>query len=610
MADINSDWLAKQGRIADNSVFGKAESSSSSEEEPDKMQGGGGGRYRAWISKNKNEMKDEQGKVDFSRCSEVFHQRISDTPEAQEFEEARDAGRFATLATRARHHNNATNHDVSVFGTVRPRAEARSQELANEKALLDDYDLRVRAATQPQVDELQLVLSYRDSLRIVSDVVVASAGSDLKQQIDVLRKLCAAAARREAREERASLQGLKDFVDQQAKVQGINFEEIPVPDLCQWKVAPDVVPVVHWQDSGMEMAQKKVAELNKAKTDLPATILDHFERISRMITFAQCDPVLEPGAGCRPSYCRRFGSGHCLCTGIGIIWDLFRRKSTSLVILMCPYQTQARRFLCDGWLVVRFGASPGRWLHIGLAYLNPRRLTYLELHPRVIMPVGRVILEAQLVNEKPEVLSEVDLAVSLDLVPPMSLRLYKLMSWETVLEPFTLGKYLVAEPLDKHFSMTENEVVFWHGKDIELADELARRKKKAAEEQAKRAKAAAKAAPTPKASPKPQPKRRPQQKPEGQGLAVLMDGAPAGPGDGQQPARAPQHVRLLVDGEEAEEDPAVCADGDADNYGGDFPGGDGMQQDWRAARAAQEVDAISGGFYVRSAPRPTLTGNP
>ncbi len=288
----------------------------------------------------------------------------------------------------------------------------------------------------------------------------------------------------------------------------------------------------------------------------------------------------------RPTCCFKHGAGHCLCSGEGVVHDIWRRKTSGLTLILCPPDLPHRRLLLEGWLFHRYNEV--WWTHLGLVYLSPHRLTYLRVHLLEELEDQRCILQCRLdAKGHPEYLHEVDLAQQLPLESPLRLRIYKLMAWEVAHVPFSFGLRLVVEPLDLHLRMSCNNVQYWMGRDNEIREQQQRRREKAAREQARRRAARAKAAAAnaapaePRASP--QAKHRPAQSPENQGLPVLMDAEPV---EGQ-PAGAPRpqrRVRLLADGEEVDGD--VTADEGSrqldEGDSNEFPGGDVMCKDWNA----------------------------
>ncbi len=94
---------------------------------------------------------------------------------------------------------------------------------------------------------------------------------------------------------------------------------------------------------------------------------------------------------------------------------------------------------------------------------------------------GRCELHCELDSEGlPEAMHEVDVAESPNLAPEMNISLYKLMSWEMTMHPFTLGLQLPVEPLDKQVWMAFNNYRYWKGQDTQLREVAGRRTRQAA----------------------------------------------------------------------------------------------------------------------------------
>ena len=193
-----------------------------------------------------------------------------------------------------------------------------------------------------------------------------------------------------------------------------------------------------------------------------------------------------------------------MCSGEGVVWDIWRRKTSHCTLLMCIAGSPHRRLLMKGWLFLRFGES--RWAHVGLVYLSPQRFTYLQVHHLEEQADGRHVLRARLdAKGWPETMHEVTLAQSLPLERDMRLRVYKLIAWEAPMCPFRVGAHLTVEPLDSYLPMVCNDIQYWKGRETELREEQERRQRKAdgARERRKRAEAKAKTSPASKAAPAP-----------------------------------------------------------------------------------------------------------
>ncbi len=582
MLDVQSDWVLSNCTQQETSIFGDGDETSESETEDAPRAGGGGGRYHAWISMHKEELKDSKGKLDMMKCGNEYRATLAEHPESEDLKEAECRGRLGTIATRMRFEAGETNYNVSVFGTIRPRVAGAQEKKAQDMELLQDLDQRILQSNAVVTESgMQLAVVNQDPLRAVSDLVVARAGWGIQEQVATLDRLCRAVAARESETKRRVIEQLREFVEKSGSIGPVSFAEIPLPELGSLKVVNDIVPVVRYHDASLDFAAKKVEQITAEKGAEAALLLDQFERRSRMTKFGECATIPTVPDMYRPTYCFKYGAGTCLCSGGGIIVDFFRRKTSALTFIQCPAGSEARRLLAEGWLFLRLGQED--WVHCGLVYFNPRRITYLRVHLLEERPDASAVLQARLDDQElPQVLHETDLAKQLPLASPISMTVYKLMAWESAHVPFALGALLEVQPLDKWLSMACNHLNYWAGSEVELQEERVRRAQKAEKEKARRAAAAAKAAarPKPAAPPSaPQPKRqdRPRQAPPNAGLEALPI-ADAAPGAAAGASVVAPGVRLDVEGEEIEE--AGNMDAPDLEDANDFPGGEAMRQEW------------------------------
>ncbi len=580
LADITADWIVKFSRMQSRSIFGRPEEDSSSSDGEDVMGGGGGGQYRGFISLKKDELKDEDNKVDFTRAAALYwEERAKEASDC--LAEAAGRGKLAVKACRAAWETGESRKDTSNFGTVRERAQVRIKTQADELLLLNAYEEKQASANRVVEDGgLQLAVYQRDENRLVTDVVLANAHGDLKSQLDTLQSLCRAVARKEAAMQRIVLEKLREFVNNPPQVSNFDFATLELPELGVVKLIPEELPTLHWHDPADQWCQKKSADLKGSK--IGPLVAEMFEKQCRLTLYDDCESIGYVGLGYRPTYCWKFGSGRCLCSGSGILLDIFRLKSTKLYLLLCPEKTELRRLLLEGWLFARFNGDT--FFHCGLVYLNPQRVTYLRVHLEQEHADGRVLLSCQLsAKSLPETHTDVEVAASFNLEEEIRVTLYKLVSSEMPHIPFTVGTRLHAVPLDQHVAMPENNVRVWKGRPAELVDEAARRAKLAAKEATRRANARAKASAVPKAAPEPRAKGRPVQRPRNAGIEAsdLAAGAlvPIGDDAAVRPARAGE--RLLAPGDYDENDGAAfLAPAPGEGGEAELPGGAGLAEDW------------------------------
>ena len=592
LTDVVADWVGKWSRENRRSIMGESETEDDGSSD-DRVVRKPGGQARGFLSGDKDRFKDAKGRVCFTKAAAAYREEREQRPDSDALKAAAERGRLATLAGRVQAGKRKTDGDKSNFGTRRPRVERRVEQAAEQRALLQEFDARLAAADAVIHDgDLPLALVKKDEYQVVQECVLANSAGGLREEMEVLDKLYHAIAKRDTAMERETVRGMRAFVNQEPTIANVDLSGLVLPELGRLRLLRNSIPTLSWNDPMDEYSQRLVCDLMRNNHAVKDLLVDQFERRCRLSQLVNVDPLGEVGAGFRPTYCWKFGSGRCLCKGTGIVLDLWRQKSNNMVLILAPTATEQRRLLLESWVFARYGDS---FFHIGLAYLNPVRCTYLRVNWVRDLDGGKCLLECRLAdNDLPDTLTDVEVGESLDLQNPITLSLYKLTSTEQPHVPFSIGLRLVVEPLDKFLFMITNSVTFWKGSANELSDEFTRRQARAAREAERQRKATAKAAgaaPAPAAAPAAERSRRQRrvQRPVGAGLDAAMLAL-----GGALPAPAGAVVEadvLFAIGD------AVPAPGDAldvDGAAPDAPGGAGFAAAWR--QGAADVAGRHGGI--------------
>ncbi len=595
LVDVVGDWVMKWSRQEQNSIWGSDSEEEEEEEQEPSAKAPSGGRYRGFMSLVKDDCKNEAGKVCFDKVKAAFDAELATDPNNDLMQRARDEGDAAMRAGRAAQASGARSSSASSFGTVRPRDRRNEENRIEQQMLLDEFEANLAAASGfVEADGLQLALIDKHPMDVISDLVIAKSGRDIGRQIETLDVLARAQARKEAEVARKVAKDLKAFVSDKPVVGNIDFSEVTLPEKGTLKVLPDILPIVHFHDPCQSYAQSKVAEMTSRKSKIATVLQQSLEKSCMMRYKADLPEIGHIAEGFRPTYCFKLGASGCLCAGVGICHDIFRRKLNGLVTLICPPKTLARKLLVEGWLFVRLGESS--WWHDSLQYLNPIRGTYMSVRQAESLGEDRFVLKTVLVNNQLPMYQDVEIARDIVLDRPLNFSMYKLIATDAPVLEFTPGKRLLVEGLHKHIAMEQPVVQLWKGFDIEMRDEFDRRKRQAEKAAAARAKARVKAAPAAKPAMRPPRPRRVVQRPRGAGLRAPLAPAPLPLQDGAPlEAAAPRPV-FLVEGEIPTEygDEGAQDLVDIDAAAGDLPGGEGFSRDWQAA-AAVDVDADAEG---------------
>ena len=287
-------------------------------------------------------------------------------------------------------------------------------------------------------------------MNAVSDFVVARSGSDLRSQIETMSKLSRSVAKREADQDRVSHKELAKAVCEVTTFEGVDFTKVDLPHGGRIRVVKDDLPTLEWHDSGIDWATAKVAEMTSNRVDATDSLMKLLSTESKMLKEEHCDPLTDPHPVYRPSLCRRFGYGHCICTLPGKLFWMAKNKLMQWLLLVCPPGSQARKWLLEGYIFVQL--SPGQlWLHAGLVYLNPQRFTWLQVKQTDSLGNGRSVLSSFLRGDgMPPCFADLEALMLLEIDKPLSVVLYRLVCSDRPMVPFAPGQRIVVDRLEKH----------------------------------------------------------------------------------------------------------------------------------------------------------------
>ena len=375
---------------------------------------GGGGLQRAFISKHKDEFRTETGQIDFARANAAYSVCSNAEKEALV-----PAAKRAILARRDifhdRQHRGLTGQGgpLSSFGGFRwPHIAEKEQRKASIRALVDDIDRCVAAQQNPR-DEEPSSVQPRNALAIlqqeqsICDVLANRVGGTVKQQKKAMRQVARLKASDVRKKEDGEVAEMRDLISKPLSNSRVDFNGIVMPSGGALRLHPRAVDLplsaMVWSDSAVDVAlvktadfsSKAVAKGRRRKDCVAFRLLKAFQDAHKMIMQPQPEDELgELPKHIRPSNCYKNGFGCCLCQGRGILIDLCRRKFNEHLARLCPKDTDLRRWLKHGFIVIKFG-SMASYFHAALVYLKPRRVTALCLEDKGRSMWGRTALDLQ-----------------------------------------------------------------------------------------------------------------------------------------------------------------------------------------------------------------------
>ena len=592
LTDVCAQHVARFSRAARATEFGDEtdDSSSSSEEAVHR----GGGTYRAYISAHKDELKGADGKVDFKMAKASWDSRDMDT---QEHKEIVETGKAATAAGRLKAGASSAMVDVSSnFGRVKNEHTRSADRSEKRNTLLQFIDEAVGSANSVVRDhDLQLEVVHRNPMSMVLSHVAKAAGGGLDAQLQEMDRVCRAVAWRMNSRKREAKQKVKEFIEQSSSsslnLLSSTILSLPLLQFSSLKRVATPVPRFQFVDRLHSYAEALLESLLESRK--PSAVAakqafaDGFHKFVKMKPTDSVPDLPPVSASFRPTYCHKYGAGRCICSGIGIAHDCFRRALCGMLFLMCPPCTKSRRWMLDGWLCARISHN---YYHVSDVMLNPAKVTLIKLNFLEDFPDGSVLLEMVLDDHgEPPAYMDVELG-RLIAEQPASIALFKLRALDSPHFPFTLAGRLSFDPLNHFCDMVTNDFSFWAGAEPELRKEADRRRKKAVAAAKKRAGQARGGG---AGAARERPVARAWQRPPGAGLLIQLEDAPA-PLAGDA-GRGPVQLHVLADLDDDDGHGAELHIADDALQVDECPGGDGFVGDWNLQVAIDEAGEDEGG---------------
>ena len=605
LLDIQSQWIMQWARRVETGITGELESDEESEAEDNEEAweevNKAGGTCRAFLSRYLCEYKFDNNRVDFASCHAAYKALVAAGPSPL-LAELEELGEKATKSGQARSKDpESTLQGMSNFGTVSSNEIRKAERDAERHAMLCDHDALV-ANTQAPTMALQdvttstaLCIVSKQSRDIITELVQARSGSTLQEQVQSLNYLSYALARREKQKERDAAKELRALVCSEQVVSTLDIAKIQLPSHSRVRLLKDELPRVEWVDLGMKYAASKVESL-KGQTETNKRLLDFLEEQSKMVHDDEAPLIKDPSRSYRPTRCFTTGCGRCICRLPGRLFDMSQQALMRTVLAMTPAQSPGRRGFLEGWIFLEINQTghddrhTSLWLHVGLCYLNPQRMTVLVMDFVHNDFTGRPVLTTTLQEDgTPNAKVDLEAMQSMDIDIPATVKLWRLVASPRPQVPFTLSGKLVVEPLDAHCHMVTNCFRFWGGAVHELAIEAERerlRKERADKRAAARPPQEAATAEPPRAGPvlgfQHAPSDVEARREYARKAALIAPALSKGVGGADASGAA---ASFLPPGQP--EDP--------DDTHGDFPdlpGGDGFMQDWSVPSAGLVVNGL------------------
>ena len=595
LTDITAHHLFQFCRKQRDSLF--MDGTSSEEEEEETQIRRGGGSYRSWISSAKNEIKNEQGVVDFKKAGNSWK---TVDKKSEVFKEIEDKGKAATKLSQLRAKASPDTKFISSnFGLVRNNHIRKAEFASSSKALVGDIAGAVASAHQEVYDgdgpgQLQLAVIKRNPMTSVMDLVAQRAGPLLVDQVNEMDKYCRAVAWSDSQSRRETSDKLRDFLTRsQNEPHHLLPSNVPLPQFCYLKRLATPVPRYKLVDQLHSYAEALVTKLTASRTAAASAAKQGFEdalhEFVKLRPTASVPDMPSVSSTFKATYCYKFGAGKCVCSGSGIIHDCFRRAFNGSLTLLCPPASKERRWLLEGWVCAEVA---NKFYHISDVMLSPLRVIVTKLEHKEDIDGGNAVVLQMLLDENgwPPCMMDIELA-RLVSEEAANMTLYKLRSTESPMFPFSLAGDLTFDVLHKFVSMVCNDFCFWKGAQEEQQKEIARRRKKAeaaAKRRARRRRDEQREGADPgHAEARHRLVQRSFQRPAGAGLLVQVPALPIADADAAA-ADGPAQVRYRLfadDGDAPDDDDtefpshADVAD-DHPEHPDEVPGGDGFIRDW------------------------------
>ena len=251
----------------------------------------------------------------------------------------------------------------------------------------------------------------------------------------------------------------------------MDFADIKLPPynmplrVAKCDALPDTITVK--VDMGaLEFAARRVSLIGDSRGTFLLPALALWEKEHYVVKAADCASVSCTPQGFRPTHCSTYGHGRCLCSGRGFVMHLAKRAFAASVARLCPKGSEMRSLIQGSWLIVEVEAN---LYSIAMMYFRPRRPTFVRMAWDTRLAWGRQTVKPVFVpgTTKFQCISEVDAVESWNLDGPLSYKLYRLVSLDSMLEDFTPAAKLCIEELGPDL-IENNPRIFWNGAQAEL----------------------------------------------------------------------------------------------------------------------------------------------
>ena len=327
LTDVSARHIARFSRGAQATDFGDDTDDDSSSEEAQQTRGGGS--YRAFISAHKDELKGDDGCVDFKKAKASWDLADKSTDEHTAIVEA---GQVATIAGRLKAGTFPGKPQISTnFGRLKNEHVRSAERLERRKMLLQLVDEAVGSASIDVRDGgLQLAVIDRNPMSTVLSHVARTAGGDLLAQLQEMDAISRAMAWREGARRKETTQKNKEFIEQSSSLNspGLSstiLRDVSLPQFSSLKRVATPVPRFQLVDRLHTYAEALLETLVESRKPSASAAKKAFEDcFHEFVKMKPTDRVadLPPvSASFRPTYCHKYGAGKCICSGIGIAHD-------------------------------------------------------------------------------------------------------------------------------------------------------------------------------------------------------------------------------------------------------------------------------------------------
>ena len=538
--DVNAHWVLRQEKQETDSVFREPKQppevfTAAATNENVGQAHGEGGRCRAFVSHFSRlaEFRRDDGQVLFSKIMARYKVEMQ-TPDSdfmREMAARGQAGKRAAKASRARAHvsgctQTTQQSKLSAFGVVKPRILERGQNDRQAKELYVQW----KAASGPVHDDAILAVGMKS----FSDFVDQRSGpaSQLHDHKSTISRVCKVASKEDALKHQRSTDALRELLLKPAIFLNKQLQDIGFPDHVQLRT----VPVGH----GIELrpqfdcdgfTSKGYARARKRKGG--ALLFSKLWSDNARLKLESEMPHLPAvHKSFLPTVCFQYGYGTCLCSGRGLVLNLARKALARTICSLggSDKQSDARRFLTAGWLLVRLSCLPLTLLHVAICYLRPRRPTFIKgvTHPELFH--GYHCFKPSVSDDRWEAIIDIALLKTLNLDDASTMEVFKFVVLDQSMGCMEMdGGWTPSGRLtyERYFGLRDptEPLVWWQGAQKELELEAEKSRKAAAAQQRKEQKRKGSGR-APIDAPKKKAARRDSQKPSVEDVLALEDEQP------------------------------------------------------------------------------------